>query len=54
MTRFEMNNETFETDAETLTLVRKCVARVRAGADTSALLAVMVLGQQSGRIRKVG
>lgn len=54
MTRFEINGETFETDAGTLALVRKCVARVKAGADTSALFAVMHWGQKAGSIRRVG
>lgn len=49
-TTFTLNGQTYSTDAETAALVRKCVARVKAGADTSALFAVMHWGQKSGRI----
>lgn len=47
---FEMDGKTFRCDAETLEIVRTCVARVKAGADTSALFAVMHWGQKGGRI----
>lgn len=48
---FTLNGTTYSTDAETAALVRKCVARVQEGADTSALFAVMHWGQKGGRIR---
>ncbi len=49
---FTLNGKTYTTDAETIALVRKCVARIKDGADTSALFAVMHWGQRSGRIQE--
>lgn len=50
---FEMNGRGYETDAETLDVLRGIVPAAKASGDMSAVIAVMELGQTGGRIRKM-
>ena len=47
---FEMNGKTYRTDAETLSVLRTVVPRAKESGDSSALCAVMMFGQATGRI----
>lgn len=53
MQTFEMNGKTYETDAETLALLRSIVPAAKETGDSSAVAAVMILGEQGGRIRQI-
>lgn len=54
MTRtFELNGSGYETDAETLAVLRSIMPRARATGDSSAVIAVMALGEATGRVRKI-
>lgn len=48
---FEMNGNAYETDEETLNVLRSIVPPAKASNDFSAVMAVMVLGEATGRIR---
>jgi hypothetical protein len=50
---FEMNETGYRTDAETLGWLRKLVPQAKESGDSSAVIAVMVLGEATGRIVKV-
>jgi hypothetical protein len=52
--RFEMNGMAYETDAETLAVLRSIVPSAKATGDMSAVSVVMVLGVEVGRIREIG
>lgn len=49
---FEMNGKAYETDTETLNVLRSIVPAAKATSDTTAVAAVMYLGLQTGRIRE--
>lgn len=51
---FEMNGKAYETDAATLNVLRTIVPDGKAANDFSAVIAVMELGESSGRIRLIG
>jgi hypothetical protein len=51
MNRFELNGTWYETDAETLALLRQIIPSARETGDSSAVIAVMALGEMTGRIR---
>ena len=53
MTRFELNSDWYETDEETLQVLRSVVPAAKATSDPSAVIAMIELGLISGRIRKV-
>lgn len=48
---FEMNGNGYVTDRETLAVLRSIVPDARAAQDMSAVVAVMELGELTGRIR---
>lgn len=50
---FEMNGKAYETDAETLAVLRSIVPSAKTTGDSSAVIAVMELGVKLGRIREV-
>lgn len=50
---FEMNGKGYETDAETLEVLRSIVPTAKAAGDMSAVIAVMSLGEAAGRIREM-
>lgn len=50
---FEMNGKTFQTDTETLNLLRQVVPCAKIKNDTSAVQAIMFLGLQNYRIREI-
>lgn len=50
---FEMNGLHYETDAETLIVLREIVPGAKKTGDASAVAAVMALGLAAGRIREI-
>ncbi len=50
---FEMNGKAYETDAQTLNVLRSIVPAAKATGDASAVAVVMELGIQMGRIKEV-
>lgn len=50
---FEMNGKGYETDAETLNVLRSIVPAAKQAGDASAVAAVMELGLETGRIREL-
>lgn len=51
--KFEMNGDCYETDIETLNVLRVIVPSAKKADDMSAVIAVMSLGLSTGRIRKI-
>lgn len=52
-TTFEMNGKSYVTDKATLDVLRSIIPAAKAANDFSAVAAVMILGQQTGRVREV-
>ena len=50
---FEMNNKNYKTDAATLNVLRSIVPAGKKADDFSAVIAVMTLGLETGRIVEV-
>ena len=50
---FEMNGKTYETDTETLELLRSTIPAAKATADFSAVTAIMELGLMAGIIKDI-
>lgn len=50
---FEMNGKGYETDAETLDVLRSIVPDAKAADDATAVAAVMGLGLAAGRIKEL-
>ena len=50
---FEMDGVVYETDKETLAVLRSIIPAAKASCDPSAVAAVMHLGLKIGRIREV-
>lgn len=50
---FEMNGKGYETDSETLNVLRSIVPAAHESGDSSAVMAVMILGEQTGRIKEI-
>jgi len=50
---FEINGNAYQTDAQTLDVLRSIVPAAKAANDFSAVIAVMALGQAGGRIRLI-
>ena len=50
---FEMNGKAFQTDTETLNLLRQIIPCAKIKNDASAVQAVMNIGLQYGRIREI-
>ena len=53
MKTFEMNGKTYQTDTETLNVLRSIVPAAKRTEDASAVTAVMTMGLMSGRIVEV-
>ena len=53
MKTFEMNGKAYQTDKETLELLRDIVPQAKRVNDFSAVIAVMELGEHTGRIRQI-
>lgn len=51
--KFELNGKTYSTDAETLKVLRVIIPSAKASGDSSAVVAVMALGQMNGRIQEI-
>lgn len=51
---FEMNGNAYETDMETLEVLRSIVPPAKSAKDFSAVIAVMDLGEATGRILLTG
>lgn len=51
-TKFEMNGTIYATDAETLNVLRSVIGSAKSSNDFSAVAAIMILGQQTGRVRE--
>jgi hypothetical protein len=47
---FEMNGKTYETDNKTLDVLRSIVPAAKASGDMSAVMVIMDLGMETGRI----
>lgn len=52
--KFEMNGIAYETDVETLKVLRSIVPSAKETKDNSAVAAIMNMGLQFGRIREIG
>ena len=52
-TTFQMNEKSYETDKETLELLRSLVPAAKKSKDFSAITAVMALGLETGRIKEL-
>lgn len=50
---FKMNGRTYETDNETLNVLRSIVPSAKSTGDSSAVMAAMVLGQATRRIVEI-
>ncbi len=50
---FELNGKGYRTDTETLEVLRLIIPRAKASGDSSAVIAVMELGQLRGRIETI-
>lgn len=50
---FEMNGKAYRTDAATLEVLRSIVPAAKRANDFSAVIAVMTLGEQAGRVVEV-
>ena len=50
---FELNGKGYETDQEALTVLRSIMPAAKASGDMSAVIAVMDLGEATGRIREM-
>lgn len=48
--KFELNNKQYITDSETINVLRSIMAAAKATGDSTAVMAVMVLGLRVGRI----
>ena len=53
MKTFEMNGKAYQTDKETLELLREIIPKAKQAKDFSAVIAVMDLGEQAGRIKEI-
>ena len=53
MSTFEMDGEAYETDKETLSVLRSIVPSAKDTGDASAVAAVMELGLMNGRIKRM-
>lgn len=47
---FELNGKFYRADAETLAVLRSVMHAAKAGGDSSAVIAIMALGERTGRI----
>jgi len=54
MKTFELNGNAYQTDSETLQVLRTLVPSAKATKDSSAVAAVLALGLHTGRITKIG
>jgi hypothetical protein len=50
---FTLNGKTYTTDQQTLAVLRRLIPSAYQTADSSDVIAVMVLGQSTGRITEV-
>jgi hypothetical protein len=53
MKTFEMNGTAYETDDETLDILRDIVPPAKQADDFSAVIAIMELGEHTGRIKQI-
>lgn len=53
MMTFELNGITYKTDAETLSVLRSIMPSAKETGDSSAVMAVIFLGERFGRIVRV-
>lgn len=51
---FTMNGKAYETDSQTLDMLRTIVPAAKSTGDASAVAFAMTLGEMCGRIREVG
>lgn len=51
--QFEIDGKTYKTDAETIALLRSLVPQAKEIGDWSAVIAIMALGEMSGRIIEI-
>ena len=50
---FELNGSIYQTDEETLNVLRSIVPAAHETGDASAVIAVIALGELTGRVRKI-
>jgi len=53
MTTFELNGKSYSTDSETLSVLRSIMPTARETGDSSAVIAVMAIGEKTGRITEL-
>ena len=53
MLKFEIDNKVYETDKETLEVLRSVIPDAKANKDTTAVFAVMHFGLLSGKIKEL-
>ena len=52
-TTFTLNGKTYETDGETLEVLRSVMPSAKTTGDSSAVIAILALGEKTGRITDV-
>ena len=53
MFKFEIDNKTYETDKETIEVLRSIIPSAKENNDTTAVYAVMYFGLASGKIKEI-
>jgi hypothetical protein len=53
MATFLLNDRAYETDEETLQVLRGIMPSAKATGDSSAVMALILLGEHTGRIRQI-
>lgn len=53
MKKFEIDNKLYETDEETLNVLKSIIPNAKKAKDTTAVFAVMHFGLESGRIKEI-
>lgn len=53
MKKFELDNKLYETDEETLNVLKSIIPNAKKTNDTTAVFAIMHFGLKSGRIKEI-
>lgn len=53
MMTFTLNGKAYRTDLETLEVLRSVIEMARESGDSSAVIAIVELGQMTGRIQEI-
>jgi hypothetical protein len=53
MNTFTLNGKTYQTDTETIKVLRSIMPSAKDTGDSSAVIAIITLGEMTGRIKEV-